>query len=151
MIAEHTVETPCWIKALVEDLTDCVTPLGFIGPLGYRYWEPDDPANPADAWQLVVYPTPNEVRGPDANDGAMFVSGFRLDVGRIIGTFCEISEVVWSSPAKHGNNLDGPEISLKGRYTTKTVWLRFFSLPPPDEPPAYAVDPAAGTAVELPA
>lgn len=151
MIAEHTVETPSWVKALVEDLADCVTPLGFIGPLGYRYWEPDDPANAAGVWQVVVFPTPNEIRGSDKNDGAMFVSGFRLDVGRIVGMFCDVNELVWASPANFTRQLDGPEISLKGRYTTKTVWVRFFSLPPPDEPPAYAVDQAAGTATELPA
>lgn len=151
MIVEHTVETPAWIKALVEDLTECVTPLGFIGPLGYRYWEPDDPQNPSEAWQVVVYPTPNEVRGTDRNDGAMFVSGFRLDVGRIIGMFCAVDELVWASPAKHSGDLDGPEISLRGRYTSKHVWVRFFSLPPRDEPPAFAVNPTTGTATELPA
>ena len=151
MIAEHTVETPSWLKALVDDLTECVVPLGFLGQLGYRYWEPDDPANAADAWQVVVYPTPNEVRGSDANDGAVFVSGFRLDVGRIIAMFNATEELVWASPANFSRNLDGPEISLKGRYTTKKVWLRFFSLPPQDEPPAFAVDPVAGVATELPA
>lgn len=151
MIVEHTVETPAWIKALVEDLAACVMPLGFIGPLGYRYWEPDDPQNQSEAWQLVVYPTPNEIRGSDRNDGAVFVSGFRLDVGRIVGMFCNVDEIVWATPARFSGNLDGPEISLKGRYTTKQIWLRFFHLPPPDESPAFAVNPQTGTATELPA
>lgn len=151
MIAEHNIETPGWIRSLVEDLTECVVPYGFIGPLGYRYWEPDDLDNVSDAWQLVVYPTPNEIRGSDENDGATFVAGFQLDMGRIISMMCSVEEVVWRAPAKSTGYLDGPEISLRCKYTSKQLWLRFFSLPPPDEPPAFAVNPQTGDATELPA
>lgn len=151
MFTEHTVETPAWIRALVDDIMECVTPLGFIGPLGYRYQEPAEQkqSDQPDEWQLVVYPTANEIRGSDKNDGALFVSGFRLDVSRMIGFMCSVEEVVWNSPIKYGGDLDGPEISLRGRYTSKQVCIRFFHMPPSDEPPAYAVNPGTGEFTEL--
>ncbi len=151
-LSEHTIQTPGWISALVEDvLVGCVLPLGFAGPIGYRYWPPDDQTNPSAAWLIVAYPTPSVVRGQDAADGAVFVSGFRFDVATLIKAMGDVSEVVWCSPAGSGNNLDGPEISVRGTFLGKDVWIRFFSLPPPDEPPAYAVDPRTGEATELPA
>lgn len=148
MIAEHTVETPPWIKTLVEDLVPCVTPYSFIGPLGYCYTEPADADGP---WEVNVYPTPNEFRGCGPHDGAMFTSGFELDVARVLGFMQEVGELVWRSPAKYNGTLDGPEVCLVGRYTTRRVRVRFFSVPPPDEPPAYAIDPATSRATELPA
>lgn len=152
MLVEHTIETPHWLVSLVEDvLMDAVIPLGFIGPLGYRYWEPDDEGNASNVWQVAVYPTPNEIRGSDRNDGSMFVSGFRLDIGSILKCFHEVEEVVWVSPTKYSGILDGPEISLRGTFTNKQVWLRFYNMPPPDEPPAFAVNPQTAEATELPA
>jgi len=151
-VSEHTVQTPDWIKALVENvLIECVTPLGFMGPLGYRYWEPDNNDNAAKCWQVVVFPTPNEVRGQDKLDGAVFVSGFRFDVLRLMGAFSDVEDVVWCSPAKYNGTLDGPELSVRGLFLGKHVWVRFFHLPPPDESPAYAVDPRTNVATELPA
>ena len=151
-VVEHVVVTPTWIKVLVDDvLLDAVAPYGFIGPLGYRYTGPGESGNSFDGWTLFVYPVPSEIRGADQLDGAQFVSGFELDISRIIRNMAAIEEVVWRAPAKYNRELDGPEISVRGRFAEKRVWIRFFNLPPSDEPPAFAVDPATGVATALPA
>lgn len=150
MIVEHAIEIPHWIKSLIDNIVDCMTPFGFIGPLGYRYWEPDNSENlHAGVWQIVVYPVPNEVCGSNSTDGALFVSGFRFDIGKLIECMSSTSSIVWNSPANYTCRLDGPEISIGGRYAGHNVMVRLFNLPPPDEQPAYAFDPKTGRATEL--
>src|SRR4051794_2137678 len=115
MLEEHRIREPSWIKALVEDvLLDSFEPLGFIGPLGYRWWEPGSPDNTFDGWQIAVFPTPNEVRGPVAEDGCKHVAGFQLDVGRIVGVMAGVDHLVWNAPAQYNGDLDGPELGIKG-------------------------------------
>ena len=148
----HTIQEPAWLKALVEDVVvDAVVPLGFIGPLGYRYFEPQNPENSFDGWQVVIYPTPNEVRGPVANDGCKYVSGFCLDVGRIIEAMSQVDSVAWNAPVQYNGYLDGPEISVQGQFAGKHIWLRFFQLPPPDEPCFFYINPQTGEVAEKPA
>lgn len=148
----HTILEPLWLRSFIEDVViDAVTPLGFIGPLGYRWWEPGNSANPFDGWQIVVYPTPNEVRGPVVHDGCKYVSGFRLNVGHIIGVMTTVEAVVWNAPVQYNGDLDGPEVGVQGMYAGKHVWLRFFQMPPPDEPCSFFVDPATGQTIEKPA
>ena len=75
MIETHEVKKPAWIEALVEALVGSIDPHGFVGPIGYRYWEPGNPHAPGQAWQVAAYPTPNEaVSGP--LDGCKYVNGF---------------------------------------------------------------------------
>lgn len=148
-VEEHTVQEPAWVKALVEGvLLEAFQPLGFIGPLGYRWWEPGSPSNAFEGWQIAVFPTPNEVKGPVAQDGCRYVSGFRLDVGRIIGVMTSVDMLVWAAPAQYNGDLDGPEVSLRGMFVGKRVWLRVFHLPPPDEPTSFYVNPQTGEAWE---
>lgn len=149
-LEEHTIQEPYWIKALVDDVViEAMQPHGFIGPLGYRWWEPDSPNNSFAGWQIVVFPTPNEVKGATAHDGSRYVSGFRLDVGRIIqamgGT---VESVVWNAPMQYNGDLDGPELSVQGQFAGRHIWLRFFHIPPPDEPPSFYVNPDSGEAWE---
>lgn len=152
MIEEHVIHEPPWIRALVEDvLVDSVQPLGFIGPLGYRYWEPGNQQNFFPGWQLAVYPTPNEVQGAVVHDGAKYVSGFRLNVGRILAAMSHVEMVAWNAPVEYTGDLDGPELSVQGQFAGKHVWLRVFNLPPSDEPASYYVNPATGEAWEKPA
>lgn len=151
-IESHTYAQPAWITALVEEVVvPAVTPLGFIGPLGFRFWEPDSPGNPGDAWQIVVFPTANLVCGSHKNDGGTFVAGFRLNIGLILNTIGHVNSVVWNSPASYNGTLDGPEIDIRGKFVGKVIWLRLFSLPPPDEPPAFRVNPQTAEVQELPA
>jgi hypothetical protein len=148
-IEEHVIQEPAWIKALVEDvLLPSMHPYGFIGPLGYRWWEPENPGNSFDGWQIAVFPTPNELRGPHPDDGCLYVNGFRLDVGKILSVLSEVQQVAWNSPTAYQGDLDGPELSLQGSFAGKVIWLRFFQIPPPDERPAYYVNPVTGEAWE---
>lgn len=150
MLEEHTVREPTWIRTLVDDVVmEAITPLGTIGPLGFRYWPPGQEDNTFDGWQVVIYPTPNEVRGPVPGDGCKTVSGFKLDVARIIGVMNHVDSVVWMSPVRYNGDLDGPEVSLRGTFIGKRVWLRFFHLPPADEPCTTAVNPATGQTTTL--
>jgi hypothetical protein len=145
----HTIEEPQWLRALVQDvLVDAVQPLGFIGPLGYRWWEPNNTENNFDGWQVAVYPTPNEVIGPTAFDGCKYVSGFRLNVWHILNCLTAVEGVAWHAPVQYNGYLDGPEISVRGMFAGKHVWIRFFQLPPPDEPASFLVNPATGQAIE---
>lgn len=147
MIEEHIIQEPSWIKTLIEDVVvDAVLPLGFIGPLGYRYWEPGNVNNHFDGWIVAVFPTPNEVKGPCDTDGSRFVAGFHLDLGKIVDVFRPVEELAWRMPVSYNGDLDGPELSVQGQFAGKHVWLRFFHMPPPDEPSSYYVDPVAGRA-----
>lgn len=151
-VEQHVVNTPEWIAALVEDvIVPAVVPFSFIGTLGYRYWRPDDPTNEHRAWVLAVYPTSNEIVGPCAGDGATATSGFRLNVAALTGAMTDVESVVWECPARYNGTMDGPEISVRGRYAGNTLVLRFFHLPPPDEPPSFRVNPTTGEVRELPA
>lgn len=151
-IAEHAVNHPAWVADLVDGvMVEAVTPLAFIGALGYQYWPPGTPGGRADAWVVVVYPSPNEVRGQDANDGALSVSGFKLDVWKVVRAFAEVEAVTWHAPTNYTGNLDGPELAVLGTYAGHRAEVRFFHLPPKNEPAAYAVDPRTGYVTELPA
>lgn len=146
-IEEHISEKPSWIDALVENVLDAMFPLGFIGPLGYRWWEPENPNNGFDGWQIVVFPTPNEAAG-GKHDGCKYVSGFHLNISQILASFNVVKAVVWNSPAQYNGDLDGPEFYIQGQFAGKDVWLRVFNLPPPDEPCSYVVNLETGAARE---
>lgn len=147
ILEEHQVVVPSWLPALVENVVlPAVTAHSIIGPLGYRWWGPDDADNEFDGWQVVVYPTPGEIRGNHAHDGAQFTSGLRLDVGAILGAFARVEDVVWNAPAHYTGDLDGPELHVRGDFLGKHVWLRFFCLPPSDEPSSCYLDPRTGRA-----
>ncbi len=147
----HTINTPAWLTSFMNDvLIECIVPMGFIGRVGYRYWEPEDPSNPSKSWLIVAYPTPNVIRGSNRNDGTMFVSGFQFNVSKLIEAMTDVEEVVWSNPVKYNGDMDGPELSVRGVFNNKHVWLRFFHMPPSDEPPGFAVNPQTSESTELP-
>jgi hypothetical protein len=147
----HVAAEPAWLRALVDDVViDAVEPLGFIGRLGYRWWEPSSPHNGFAGHQVVVYPTPSEIRGPGVADGCCAVAGFNLDVGKLLATMARVESVVWRSPVRYNGDLDGPELSVQGFFAGRHVLLRFFSRPPPDEPASHFVNPATGEATPRP-
>lgn len=146
---EHVFHEPSWLKMLTDDvIVACIQPYSFMGQIGYRYWPPetDEPRAP---WVIAAYPMPNVVRGSDPNDGAAFVSGFRFNVAHLLSVLVDVDEVAWNMPSKYNNGTDGPEISVRGTFAGRYVWIRFFQLPPSDEPPAYAVNPQTNEVVEL--
>jgi len=149
-VVEHVFAVPPWLSYLVNDvLLECITPLGFIGQIGYRYWGPDEPGNPSQLWVIAAYPTANVIRGAHAQDGAVFVSGFQFDIGKLFLALTDLKEITWNNPTTYTGALDGPELSLKGEFMGKQLWLRFFNVPPPDEAPAFAVNPQTSEATEL--
>lgn len=151
MIEEHTIQTPLWIRSLVEDvLVEAFQPLAFMGPLGYRYSPPNE-EDDDKAWQLAVYPTAAQVKPNEEKAGMVFVSAFSLNVGHVVECLQDVSELVWHSPTKYSGELDGPEIRIRGKFAGREVRLRVFNRPPADEPPAFLVDPQTSEAVELPA
>lgn len=147
MIEECVVNVPAWLTALVEEvIKDAVVAHTVIGPLGYRWLLPGDAGNEFEGWQVTVYPTPGEIRGAHPNDGDKFVSGFRLNVGSILNHLTDVEEVAWNAPSHYNGDLDGPEFDVRGKFIGKRVWIRFFSLPPFDEPSTCYLDPRTGRA-----
>ncbi len=148
-LEQHTIVTPAWLRALIEDVVvEVVTAFGFMGPIGFRYEEPADD-QPDAAWVIHAYPTPNEVRGCDANDGMMFVSGFSVNLGALLDAFQTVTSVTWHSPAQQTAHDSGPKIVVQGTFLGRRVALHFFRMPPADEPPAFAVNPRTSEATEL--
>ncbi len=147
MFSLSSVETPAFIPALLDVLLTAVVPDGVIGPLGYRWWGPDTPGSSYAGWTVVVYPTPHELRG-GANDGAKGSAGFTLNLAVILGAFSGLEMLDWHAPVQYNGDLDGPEISVKGQFAGKSVWLRVFHLPPHDEPASVVIDPIARRAWE---
>lgn len=140
MLSLAPVEQPPFIAALMDVLIGAITPDGFLGPLGYRWWGPDTPGSTFPGWTVVAYPTPHELRG-GANDGAKGVMGFQLNIAAIVGAFSTLENLDWHAPVQYNGDLDGPEIAIKGQFAGKSVWLRVFHLPPSDEPASIIVDP----------
>lgn len=147
MIETHgPAEPPAWLRALVEDVVlEAVTPLGFVGPLGYRWLPPGEPANQYDGWQVCVFPTPNEAAG-GPHDGCKYVDGIEVDLTAVLGALAAVEKVVWHASVRYNGELDGPEVSIRGQFANRRVWLRLFHVPPSDEPAAYLVDQRTGEA-----
>lgn len=135
---------PAWVEALVEAVREATAPLGFIGYLGYRLWEPDARYNQnPDGWTLAVFPTPYEWSGGEG-DGGRGVSGFNLDLLPLLDCFTEVRKMAWHSPVQYNGDMDGPEVIIEGTFLGKHVLLRVLNLPPPDEPTAFVYDPQKG-------
>lgn len=136
---------------MVEDVVlESIAAEGTFGHLGYAWWEPGNPENTFDGWTVIVYPTPAEVKGPHRFDGAKFVSGFALDLGKLVAVFGNVDALIWRSPARYNGNLDGPGVDVQGTFAGKRVRLRVYSLPPSDEECSYYADPTTGRAWEQP-
>lgn len=142
-LSQHSVvSVPTWLQTFMDDIVlPCVTPLGFIGHITFCYWPPEDLRNPSNNWLVVAYPAANVIRAAHSKDGAVYVTGFYFDVHKLLRSFTAVHEIAWRSPVVVTGQLDGPEIMVRGIYAEHQVQLRFFHLPPPDESPAYAVNP----------
>jgi hypothetical protein len=148
MFETHEAVEPAWIRTFVDDVVvAAVTPLGFIGRLGYRYWPPGEHG---PEWVLSVFPTAAEVVGTHSADGAKYLSGFEVDVARIVGGMNGVQVVAWTMPVKYNGELDGPELCVRGQFAGKHVRLRFFHLPPSDEPVSFCFNPATRETWEKP-
>ena len=142
-LEEHVAESPKWIQVLVDRVLESIEPLNLMGPLGYRWIEPECELNPGSAWVIGLHPTPNEAYGGQ-HDGQKLFPGFALNITYLLQAFSDVGEVVWTSPAHYNGDLDGPEVSIKGYFSGYPVWLRIFTLPPADEEASLVVDLATG-------
>lgn len=148
----NEIQSPHWIKALIEEVViEAIQPDTFMGPLRYHWWEPGNQGNSFDGWQVVTYPTANEVRGPAAADGCSFVAGMSLDVSKIMKAMSKVDDVWWKMPARSTGYLDGPSIGVSGDFAGRHILLRVYHLPPPNDPPAFFYNPNTGAVQERPA
>lgn len=143
---------PEWLRELFERVGTLVTPLGFIGELGFRYLEPDNPANTTNRWLLAAYLVPHELAG-GKHDGSSVVAGFSLSLTELSKLFLNVTSVVWKVPRAYTDGLAGPEIWLEGVYNAGTqekewlpaVQLHIYSDPPSDEKPAVVLNTYTNT------
>jgi len=119
---------PAWMENLVEVISECVEAQRPMGPLGYRYLAQGDPC------ELMVYPTPVELVG-GAEDGAVVLPGFSLDLQALLAHFDRVEACRWSPSGLGPYDPDGPCVSIEGLYQGHDVWLRVLAEPPEDEEP----------------
>lgn len=139
--------TPVWLENLFQGVGNLVIPLGFIGELGFRYLEPDNPANTTQRWLLAVYLIPHELAG-GKHDGSSVVAGFSLSITEVSKLF-NVSSVVWNVPRAYTDGLAGPEVWLEGVYDSGhgcfPVQLHIYSDPPKDEKPSVVLNTHTNT------
>ena len=107
-----------------------------MGPLGYRYLAQGDPC------ELLVYPTPVELVG-GAEDGAVVLPGFSLDLHVLLTHFDRVEACRWSPNGLGPYDPDGPCVSIEGLYQGHDVWLRVLAEPPEDEEPGLRLSAGA--------
>lgn len=147
----HVVTPPAWMVALVDQVVlPAVVPYGPMGCLGYRWWHPGAADNAFDGWQVAVYPLAAEVKS-ERYDGGLLISGFNLEIQRILAAFAAVESVVWRAAARYNEPLEGPSIDVQGTFLGERLVLRVFPLPPPDEPPSHYLDPKTGDVWGTPA
>lgn len=134
-----------WVREVADKVAEHMVPIGYIGPVGYMMWTPDNVNNMTPGqWQIAVYPTPNEVAGKPDQDGARYICGFTLRLLPLLAAFQTVTRVEWVCPARYTGDLDGPEIVVHGVYADHDVVLRVFSQPPKDEPASTIINHRTG-------
>jgi hypothetical protein len=103
------------------------------GPLAFR-WGSDD-----DFWEVKVYCTPGEAVG-GAEDGAVLVPGFSLDLMELMSVFEELTDARWRTHSFGPHDQEGPHISVEGVYQGHHVYLQVLAEAPEDEEPGFKVD-----------
>ena len=103
------------------------------GPLAFRWHQEDD------FWEIAVYSTPGEIVG-GAQDGAVIVPGFSLDMQGLISAFEKVAVFHWRSQSFGPHDNLGPHVSIEGVYQGHEVWLQVLAEAPEDEEPGFKVD-----------
>ncbi len=122
---------PAWLDELLEAVASCVEPDSPMGPLGLRYWEEDG------FWEVWIYPTPVELVG-GAQDGAVVLPGFTLNLVDFQAAFEEVVACVWDALGL--DFPEGPHVAVEGRFQGHEVYLQVLARPPEDEEPGLKVD-----------
>jgi len=126
-------EAPHWLTSLVDIVGGCMESHSPQGPLAFHWGEEEG------FWEVTVYSTPGEVVG-GADDGAIVVPGFSLDVQELMSAFEELIDVHWCSQPFGPHDDAGQHISIEGVYQGHEVYLRVLAEAPSDEEPGFKVD-----------
>lgn len=126
-------EAPQWLMSLVDTVGNCMEAHCAMGPLAFRWREEEG------FWDIAVYSTVGEVVG-GAEDGAVIVPGFSLDVRELMSAFDELTDVHWCSQPLGPHDYRSPHISIEGTYQGHEVYLEVLGEAPEDEGPGFKVD-----------
>jgi len=126
-------EAPQWLASLVDAVGNCMEAHCAAGPLAFRWGNEDD------FWEVMVYCTPGEAVG-GAEDGAVLVPGFSLDLVELMSVFEELTDAHWCAHSFGPHDYEGPHISVEGVYQGHHVYLQVLAEAPEDEEPGFKVD-----------
>jgi hypothetical protein len=97
-------------------------------------WGSDD-----DFWEVRVYCTPGEAVG-GAEDDAILVPGFTLDLMELMSVFEQLTDAHWRGHSFGPHDQEGPHFSMEGLYQGHHVYLQVLAEAPEDEEPGFKVD-----------
>lgn len=126
-------EAPQWLTSLVDAVGNCMEVHCAAGPLAFRWGSEDD------FWEVMVYCAPGEAVG-GAEDGAVLVPGFSLDVSELMSIFEELRDSHWQSHSFGPHGHKGSHISIEGVFQGHHVYLQVLAEAPEDEKPGFKVD-----------
>ena len=122
-------EAPHWRTSLVDVVGGCMEAYSPQGSLAFRWGEE------GGFWELMVYSTPGEVVG-GADDGALLVPGFSLDVQELMSAFDEVVAVHWRSrslvPTTTRDNTFRLKACSRGIRCTCKSWRKHQQMNNPD-------------------
>jgi hypothetical protein len=129
---------PRWLDTLIEDVMNGVEGHSLIGTFGYRYRSADD-ADDDDVWEVVLYPTPIELRGGDQH-GAVIDPGFSLDLLALLALFDNVVAFQWTAHPFLPGDRAFPAVAIEGTVQGHGVSLQIQATAPDDEPPGMTFD-----------
>ncbi len=130
-VPDEEAEGPAWLDDLLGVVARCIEPDSPMGPLGLRFREEDD------FWEIRIYTTPVELVG-GAQDGAVVLPGFTLDLLELQAAFEEVVDCVWDALGL--NCPEGPYVAIEGTFQGHELYLQVLARPPEDEEPGLKVD-----------
>ncbi len=125
-------EAPQWLTSLVDAVGSCMEVHCAAGPLAFRW------GREGDFWEVMVYYTSGEAVG-GAEDGAVLVPGFSLDLSEFMSIFEELTDSRWQSHSFGPHDHRGSHISVEGVFQGHHVYLQVLAEAPVDEEPGFKV------------
>jgi len=100
-------DAPQWLTSLVDAVGNCMEAHCAAGPRAFR-WD-----NEGDFWEVVVYCAPGKAVG-GAEDEAVLVPGFSLDLMELISVFEELTDACSHAHPFGPHDQEGPHVSVEG-------------------------------------
>lgn len=88
-----------------------------MAPVGCHYH------HNGDLWEVTIFCSMTEVIGGE-QDGLRFATCFVLDVGGIIGLFCDVDSVRWQTLPHADDDELGAHVAVEGTYQGQRLLLR---------------------------